>query len=190
MSVEAKRGCGYRRIGGLYLVCEGSGHPCDKLPFRLHRCPTCSAGVKQARGWTWLQPDVIFGGDHANCNDGFALPNGATMRCPVCQPSSDKAGLLWVGAQFYKTTHEFLAEAATLGISKRIKALPHGFVLGQTWVLLAHPRAVRVVSAEHNALLGLIPREERNEAGVFRVFKTTTRRENYQRDAIKGCPVA
>jgi hypothetical protein len=66
---------------------------------------------------------------------------------------------------------EFLAEAAALGISKRIKALPRGFVVGQTWVLLAHPRAVRVVSAEHNALLGLIPREEKSEAGIFRVFR-------------------
>lgn len=170
MSRETKRGCGYRRLGGLYLVCDGSGFACDRLPIRLHRCPTCSAGIKPARGFTWVDVDKLVGGPHANCHDSTNLP---LLACPLCyDPASiGRTGLLWVGAQFYKTTAEFLTEAATLGISKRIKALPRDFKIGQTWVLLAHPRAVRVISAERNALLGLVPREERSEAGIFRVFR-------------------
>ena len=170
MSVEPKRGCGYRKIGNLYLVGDGPGFACDRLPFPLHTCPTCSAGIKQARGWTWIDPGPLFGGPHLNCND-----SGGVLRCPICyDPAAlGRTGLLWVGVQHYPTVAEFLIEAGALGISKRIKAVPRGFEVGKTWVLLAHPRAVRVVCAEENALLGVIPREERSEPGIFRVFRPT-----------------
>jgi hypothetical protein len=53
-----------------------------------------------------------------------------------------RAGLLWVGTQFYSTIAEFEYEAKTLGISRRIATIPHGFELGKTWILFAHPRGV------------------------------------------------
>lgn len=37
MAVEARRGCGYRKAGGLYLVASGMGSPCHRLPIPLIR---------------------------------------------------------------------------------------------------------------------------------------------------------
>lgn len=59
---------------------------------------------------------------------------------PVCVPSEEPRLLMWVGRRFY-TPDAFTAEADQLGISKRISQLPEGLVLGETWVLLAHPDA-------------------------------------------------
>lgn len=53
MAIEAKRGCGFRKVGGTYLVSEGEGMPCDRLPIKLDVCPVCSHGFKRSRGWTW-----------------------------------------------------------------------------------------------------------------------------------------
>lgn len=50
--------------------------------------------------------------------------------------------LLWVGHKFYKTTESYLSEARRMGISRRVKSIPHNFVLGKTWVWLAHIEAV------------------------------------------------
>jgi len=45
--------------------------------------------------------------------------------------------LIWVGGKFY-STKSFLNEAVKMGISRRISVVPKDFVLGETWVLLAH----------------------------------------------------
>jgi hypothetical protein len=47
-------------------------------------------------------------------------------------------GLLWVGEAFYATPAEFVAEAAKLGISRRINSVPKDLELGKTWVAFAH----------------------------------------------------
>lgn len=136
MSVEARRGCGYRKVGGLYLVSGGAGTPCDRLPIHLDVCPCCHAGFKQSRGWTWIDVALLVGGVHQNCAD--------QTPCPLCMATSDmgKAGLLWIGEKFYKTPADFASEGHALGISRRIHAIPRGFKVGETWVLLAHPKTV------------------------------------------------
>ena len=48
--VESARGCGYRSAGGIYLMSGGFSVPCGRLPIPLETCPTCSAGIKPARG--------------------------------------------------------------------------------------------------------------------------------------------
>jgi hypothetical protein len=53
-----------------------------------------------------------------------------------------RAGLLWVGEKFYKHSHDWMAEAGKLGISRRIQTVPHGFVCGETWVFVAHNHVV------------------------------------------------
>lgn len=136
MSVEARRGCGYRKVGGLYLVSGGAGFPCDRLPIRLDVCPVCSHGFKQSRGFTWVDLFGLVGGDHENCQD-------ENKPCPTCTPKLvGKAGLLWIGEKFYKTPGEFTHEGISLGFSRRIKAIPRGFTVGESWVLLAHPKTV------------------------------------------------
>lgn len=143
MAVEAKRGCGYRKVGGKYLVGGGVGVECDRLPISLQVCPTCGHGIKQARGWTWVDVPGLVGGAHRACVDGFP--------CPLCMhPAAvGKAGLLWVGERFYRTPGDFVREGHAMGYSRRISAVPHGFVPGETWVLLGHPKAVACALCAH-----------------------------------------
>lgn len=171
MAVEKRRGCGFRKVGGLYLVSKGVGLPCDRLPFLLTVCPTCSHGIKQARGWTWVNVDSLVQGVHRNCKDDFP--------CPLCMAPGEmgRAGLLWIGERFYPTPQHFIAEAQEMGLSRRIKAIPRGFKLGETWVLMAHPKTVvchdckglKVATSEDPecgtcASKGILP-------GIFRVFR-------------------
>lgn len=136
MAVEPRRGCGFRKIGGLYFVGGGAAVYCDRLPIPLEVCPTCGHGIKQTRGFTWVELEPLVGGAHAQCADTFP--------CPLCmRPDTlGRCGLLWVGERFYKTPADFDREAAALGISRRISAIPRGFVVGETWIVFAHPRAI------------------------------------------------
>ena len=48
--------------------------------------------------------------------------------------------LMWIGEKFYPTPADFSSEAAQAGVSKRISQIPKDLVVGETWVLLAHPK--------------------------------------------------
>lgn len=159
MAVEPRRGCGYRKVGGLYLVGgKGPGIECCRMPIVLHICPTCSQGIKQTRGWSWIDPRPWLKGP---CEKGL----GHTMICPAASDSmGNRVGLIWIGTQFYPTPNTFLHEADTQGISRRISALPKGFELGRDWVFLAHPKAVASIDAEGKPVM--LP-------AVFRIFKPT-----------------
>jgi hypothetical protein len=163
MAVEAKRGCGWRKVGGLYLVGGGLSAPCDRMPFHLERCRTCGGGIKFTRGPQWLQPDFFpvhdpigdtnrlaslvpfwekqirevatsIGEDRSCCDEA---------PCPVCRNRDDFGPhlMLWIGRKHY-TPEGYLRESRELGVSRRLSALPKGLVLGETWVLLAHLDAV------------------------------------------------
>jgi hypothetical protein len=122
MAVEEKRGCGYRKVGGLYLICFGAGRHCGKMPVKCEVCPTCNAGIKPTRGWTWIDPVPHFA--ERACDSG---------NCRACPLGSDNltdlgpVGLIWIGEQFYPTPQAFVAEAGRMGISRRIPAIPKGF---------------------------------------------------------------
>lgn len=147
MAVEAKRGCGYRKVGGLYLMGGKVSRPCGKLPFPLEVCPTCGGGIKQTRGWTWFEPEKLF----ANIRCALELhwekwrPGEPCAGCVLNDQLIEtigRAGLLWIGKGFYKTTYDFVHESIDLGVCRRITAIPRGFVLGETWVFVAHPAAM------------------------------------------------
>lgn len=150
MSVEPKRGCGFRKVGGLYLFGGGISVPCDRLPFALTVCTCCGQGIKQARGWTWIDPAKFFGGVHT----AFAgMPCGChSGKCTLCNTPEKmgRSGLLWIGEKFYKTPDKFVAEGVELGFSRRIKAIPQGFIVGETWVLLAHSKTIETWEAMVN----------------------------------------
>lgn len=139
---EKKRGCGYRKIGGLYLVGGGRAVPCDFLPYELTTCRHCGAGVKQTRGFTWLTR-AFFGpvACREACRNG---PDGTRYdfrgACPLDELPDTKFGLLWIGEKYYPTTEAFTREAASMGISRRLAQIPRELRLGETWVFLAHPR--------------------------------------------------
>src|SRR5215471_10018790 len=152
MAVESKRGCGYRKVGGMYLCSGGGGFPCDRLPIRLDVCPCCNHGFKQSRGWTWLDVPKFVNGNHevTSLHISGEIPCPCSLYCPLCKHVNTvgKAGLLWIGEKFYRTPAEFLAEGVTMGISRRIAAIPRGFEVGKTWVLLAHSKTIHEVVPE------------------------------------------
>lgn len=158
MAVEAKRGCGFRRIGGLYLVGGKLSAPCGLLPLELSTCPCCGNGIKQARGWTWINPRQLFA-EAKGCSIGGAL----CAACPMSRADAlpEKAGLLWIGAGFYKSPSHFQLEAAAMGISRRLprNQVPKDLVVGETRVFLAHPAAVQ--------------RDGEKRPGIFAMFTPT-----------------
>jgi hypothetical protein len=123
---EKKRGCGYRKAGGTYMVALDPME-LDKhgLPVELHVCPTCNAGIKFSRGFQWVNIRELLG--HGN--------------------APEKAGLIWIGEGFYPTPQHFLLEAQEQGVSRRLATVPRGLVMGETRIYLAH-RKVNVGKGE------------------------------------------
>lgn len=148
---DRKRGCGWRQPGGKYLVGGELAAPCGKLPLKLDRCPTCDHGIKPGRGWAWIGAKALFPA-------GYCLPEPCD--CDVCclYKPPDWAGLLWIGGAFYSTPEKFTAEAAKLGVSRRIAQIPRDFKVGETLVLLAH----RMVSFSWG--------DEHPRPGIFAAF--------------------
>ena len=167
-SIEAARGCGYRKPSksgvGIYLIGPAQGAPCGRLPLPLHVCPVCSSGIKASRGWTWIDPGVLFGhlpSPSTACTAGAH----ACVTCPIgLDPAAllGKHGLLWIGEQHYRSPHLFMAEARKRGISRKLGALPKDFKLGETWVFLAHRKTIP--DPEHAG--EFLP-------GVFSMFRPT-----------------
>jgi ribosomal protein S27AE len=179
MAVEPRRGCGFRKIGGLYLVSGGRGVVCDRLPIMLTVCPTCGHGFKQTRGFTWVDLETLVGGLHPACVDDFP--------CPLCMRPDNfgRCAMLWIGEKFYKRPIDFTREADMQGISRRIAAVPRGFKVGESWILLAHPKAIDMPLRCLNCGAGVLLNYSTNElqcekcawhspeyrAGIFHVWK-------------------
>lgn len=136
---DRERGCGWRKPGGLYLVADGPTAACERLYLPLSLCQTCGCGIKPSRGWTWvLMPALVAETEPMHCSKSYC------EHCPLNpHRPSERMGLLWCGEQFYKTPEAWIREAETQGVSRRIAALPKDFVLGQTWVLMAHRKAIQ-----------------------------------------------
>lgn len=133
MAVEAKRGCGFRKVGGLYLRGEYISIPCDRLPFPLDVCPVCGHGIKVGRGMTEINPLKLFQ-NHTDCNDKF-------HPCFVCDPEDKTAYIMRVGEKFYPMPEDFINEGLVQGISKRIAQIPRNLEIGKTVIYLAHINA-------------------------------------------------
>ena len=167
MAMEARRGCGYRKIGGLYLMGPKFFFTCDRGAIPLHVCPVCRAGVKPSRAWTWIQPLPLFGA-HKICKE-------KGRSCPLCYPNEEDAGLLWTGEKFY-TPESFMKESHLMGISRRIPQIPKGLKVGKTVVYMAHRKAIvervpttartkPLVNGEVNGLF-----KTKFTAGIFMAF--------------------
>jgi len=163
MAIEPVRGCGYRRVGGMYLCGDYISVPCDRIPFPLTTCPTCGQGIKVNRGFTEINPYSLFGiharvaGERVLASGTFGRPTD-TLRitytqepckdpihpCFLCDPKDQPAYIMLVGERFYTTPEDFMEEARRLGVSKRIPFVPKGLELGKTVLYLAHNKAVEV----------------------------------------------
>lgn len=138
MAVEARRGCGYRKVGALYLCGGGIWAGCDRLPYEVGACPVCGEGIHFPRSLREINPARLFG-DHENCRD--------TFDCHMCVPSGEPAFILGVGEKYY-SPQSFITEAQMMGVSKRIATLPKKLKLGETWVYLIHKKAIHCGNAE------------------------------------------
>lgn len=167
MAVEAARGCGYRKVGGLYLVGGGAGMSCDRMPYELVTCPVCGSGIKFTRGFQWVDW-AKYAGEHASEETEHLISAKSQcscfIGCPVCYPTDEPQpyGLLWVGESFY-TPENFIAEALKMGISRRIAAVPRRLKLGETWVLFAHKSACGTRQNEEGKTEGI--------PGIFYAFR-------------------
>jgi hypothetical protein len=166
--IERKRGCGFRVPGGIYLRTDGMGRVCGALPIELTVCPTCHHGIKPARGWTWINIAELAAvrGCHYQEDDEKGCGN-----CPIADAQIQVAGLLWVGEKFYKTPAEFSKESADMGISRRITMVPKNFKLGETWVALAHRKAIPSSKELVEHQLGVEPSDLEYKPGIFHIFK-------------------
>ncbi len=149
VKIEGERGCGYRKPGGLYLVNDGPGESCGRIPFPLGVCSCCGEGFRPSRGYRWVDGGRILGTAPACAY----LPDGCRDTCSFRSGNEDEIGraiLVWVSADSYPTTADFLKEAQAMGISRRITgdALPRGLVIGETWMFLAHKQAIDALSPE------------------------------------------
>ncbi len=187
--IEHKRGCGFRKPGGLYMMADGLGRSCGRMPIILEICPTCGGGIKPSRGWTWIDGDAVLA-KAPECRGARGvkdLVHGVKVStgfrdCSTCpmggQPPVGRVGLLWIGGSFYKTPEDFAREAERMGVSRRIPAVPNGFKLGETWVWIAHREAIPSIhgggcqrSPGQKLLDGCSPHCRPAIAAVFQAFK-------------------
>jgi hypothetical protein len=146
-SHENKRGCGFRKGGGLYMVAgAGTLAACGKVPFRLEVCPTCGEGIKQTRGWTWVNARALFA--EAECRGTYTCSGCPLGEAYLATDEGERMGVLWIGAAFYPTPNEYMHEMMEQGMSRRLTAVPRGFEVGKHWLLLAHPAVPGIATCE------------------------------------------
>jgi len=131
MAVEGKRGCGYRKVGGLYLVGGGMSVFCDRLPLKIPVCKTCGEHPRFSRNIAKISPLRLWGHHLTECKD--------SAFDPICFPP-EQAYLMWVGSEY--TPQSFIAESSAMGISKRIPAIPADLKVGEDWVFLAFQKLI------------------------------------------------
>ena len=190
MGQEAARGCGFRKVNGLYLVASGLWSECDRLPLGLTHCLACGCGVKFPRAPRKVVPRSLFG-VHEECTEVYAssvmepfnVARGL-MPCSVCRPQAEVAYVLGVGERHYKVPGDFMAEAVKLGVSKRIPAVPKDLEIGKTWVYLAHRKAC--VGPDGKPQLGIFAAfvPQRVEMPVWKSEMTDERSKDLEKRGI------
>ncbi len=142
--IEPRRLCGFRKIEGYYLVGGMAFMGCDRLPIELMVCPVCGAGIRFSRGIGGVNPLKLWGPhDKAHfVKDVGILTCICPKGCNVCYPPNEPAFIMFVGEKYY-TVQEFITEARSMGVSKRLPGPPpEGLIPGKTVVYLAHKKCI------------------------------------------------
>lgn len=186
MAVEPKRMCGYRKIGGLYLVGGAPRVDCDRLPYPVNSCPVCGEGIHQSRSIRWLDGAKFFGGNCKVFQEDLKRPvdlgpidkwtSSCHPDCAICESDNlGRVGLMWVGERYYPTPNVFLLEAENIGICKKIAAVPKDIKLRETWILLAHPAVIppvlKVEPAAEEELSVVANPEPKYDPAIFYAFQ-------------------
>ena len=179
--VSKKRGCGFKKIGGLYLCGDYIPVSCDRLPYLLEVCPVCGHGLKTGRGMTKINPLKLFG-KHEDCHD--------KPGCYMCDPK-ELGYVMRVGEKFYKTPEDFLYEGVVQGFSKRIAQIPKDFKVGETVVYLTHRKACDIIddSEEPELPKKLLDTTKYKKAeGIFTAFIPQRIEKIYWQSALDSMP--
>jgi hypothetical protein len=139
-SVETRRGCGFRKEGGLYFVSSSAMDPCGNLPIQLVVCPLCHAGIKFSRGFTWLDLDLLV--RDKILHEALKCMNPYCNSCPANGSWGRKVGLIWIGEMYYPTPSRYINEVVQMGFSRRIKQVPKNFKLGEDVIALGHRKTI------------------------------------------------
>lgn len=146
VSVESKRGCGYRSPGaggvGIYLVGPPGGEECERLPYPVTVCPVCGEGMRFSRAPRWVQPSELFALNIGPICDP-RIKEHDHNRCVLCTPGLlEDALLVWIGKGHYATAADFMLEADMMGISRKLASIPRGFEIGKDFIFFAHQNAI------------------------------------------------
>lgn len=163
--IEPYRECGYRKVGGLYLVGMALGAPCDRLPIELKPCECCGYQPNVRRNFSYLAKQYF--GKHEDCK---CRPD-----CELCNPElmeQDECVLMRVSSRYY-TPESFTEEALEQGISLRVSRVPREYEPGETWILLFHKDAIKELKNTVNEE-GEKEEEIETYPGIFYAFKPTT----------------
>jgi len=141
--VETERGCGYRKIGGAYLIGTGMAANCDRLPILIQECQHCGFGIGFARSMQIVKTEYVRylidedDGHHPSCEDVFPCPICYNTDTPA-DPLGKKVGIMFVSNRYY-TPESFAKESVDMGISKRIAphTIPKAFKTGM-WIMLVY----------------------------------------------------
>lgn len=179
MAVEKRRGCGFRVVHGLYITSGPLSFTCDRLPIPTNLCKCCGNFVREFQGVQSFKPLELLGNhgvcemcekfprdgihecSHTNCTDPLTC-----MACfPRPAPEETKDFMMWVGRSYY-TKDTFTAEAALLGVSKRIASngVPIGMVPNQSWIFLA----MRNIMDDD---IVMVDGQKKRAHGIFMVFR-------------------
>ena len=139
--VEGRRGCGYRKPGGLYLVNRSEGKPCGRIPFPLIVCPCCGEGFRPSRGYRWVDGEKLLE-TAPECSFDKCIDD-----CSFREGNEENVGrsiLIWTSPDNYPTPDDFLTESGEMGVCRRLSGdqIPRGLIVGETWVFLAHREAI------------------------------------------------
>ncbi len=172
-SEEEKRGCGFRKVGGLYLVTDPIlfTKPCYKLPVSTNKY-----GIKQARNITYIERktniykmfvNMICPSNDKNHYDTQNCDACKALHCPLGSENlienKQKIYLLWIGKQYYPTPQKWIDEAAKQGISRKVKFIPDDIEIGKSIVAVAHSKVKFDLNMFNSS------DEESAKGGTFRI---------------------
>lgn len=162
---DSKRGCGWRKGGGLYLMSGGLADVCYKLPVECVVCPCCNHGIKPAMGFTWVSHEIVSSVKCPAKPEFSEVKKMGKDNCKNCyglNGDPEKLGLIWIGEKYYKTPGDFTRECDRQGVSRRISRVPRNFTVGEDVILLGHRKCNFGIDEKGRPIL---------KPGIFRTFK-------------------
>jgi hypothetical protein len=132
--IESARPSGHRTPGHFYLVGKIAEFYCCQLPIPLPVDMMPKAGIVPV-------PEAFIRSRLKACRKNDC-PGSRTRVNPFEENSLNTAGMVWVPESYYPSAAIYVQEARQRGYQVHIKSPHCGIKPGQSWVLLAHRKAI------------------------------------------------